>query len=239
MLFICHLKALSGRFSEPSDVLPNKKKQGITFGLRLLLSALNPSKVLLSFNSDSYANETTIQPLKEKSTAWISKSAHLKVLREVVGTPSVIPSQYYSCLSFICKFCVATTCKKAECNIKLLFIWLYPVTLRWCFDNQWNYTKFFIVSVRNARIPLSCNLLHYSTLNFLGLIHAELDFSSKWVKEMLVELCVGAQLVNFEFPHHPDERSVHIVYAEARCMTKQSEPLNKGLYSSAGFICVT
>lgn len=102
------------------------------------------------------------------------------------------------------------------------------------------YTKFFIVSVsRNTRIPRPCNLLRDSTLNFLGLIHAELDFSSKWVKETLVELCVGAQLVNFEFPRHPDERSVHIVYAEARCMTKQSEPLNKGLYSSAGFICVT
>lgn len=220
---------------------PTKQKQGITFGLRLLLSALNPSKVLLSFNRDSYANETTLQPLKEKSTAGISKSAHLKVLREVVGAPSVIPSQYYSSLPFICKVCVATTCKKAECNVKLLFIWLYPVTLQWCFDNQWNSTlnSSSRLSDRNAPIPLSRHLLHDSTLNFLGWIHAELDFSSKWVKEMLVELCVGAQLANFEFPRHPDERSVHIVYAEARCMTKQSEPLNKGLYSSAGFICVT
>lgn len=108
--------------------------------------------------------------------------------------------------------------------------------------------KFFTVSVsRNAPVTppftffigdvRSCR--EDRALNFLGLIRAQLDFSSKSVKEILVELCVGAKLVNFEFPRHPDERSVHIVYAEARCMTKQSEPLNKGLYSSAGFICVT
>lgn len=76
-------------------------------------------------------------------------------------------------------------------------------------------------------------------VRFPGLIHVQLDFSFKLVKEMLVELCVGAKLVNLQFSPHPDERSVHIVYTEAKCMTKQSEPLNKGLYSSAGFICVT
>lgn len=69
----CSSSITSKRCPEDSLNLPtivsNKKKQGITFGLRLLLSALNPSKVLLSFNSDSYANETKIQPLKEKSTS--------------------------------------------------------------------------------------------------------------------------------------------------------------------------
>lgn len=68
----CSSSVTSKRCQEDSLNLPmsfpTKQKQGITFGLRLLLSALNPSKVLLSFNSDSYANETTIQPLKEKST---------------------------------------------------------------------------------------------------------------------------------------------------------------------------
>lgn len=151
MLFIHHLKALSGRFSEPSNVFSNnhyKKNQGITFGLWLQGFAHLCSWFLCKWDKNT-ALEGKIHLFKE---------CMLKLLREIVEAPSVIPSLYHSCLCFTFH---VVTCKKAECNLPsfLFFGISYNVAVV-LWQSMKFYTKLFIMSVsRKAWIPLGLNLL--------------------------------------------------------------------------------
>lgn len=122
----CREDSLNLLMSFPTTTT-KKTNQGITFGLWLQGFAHLYSWFLCKWDKNT-ALEGKIHLFKE---------CMLKLLREIVEAPSVIPSLYHSCLCFTFH---VVTCKKAECNLPCFLFLAYPIMLQWCFDNQWNST---------------------------------------------------------------------------------------------------
>lgn len=169
------------------------------------MTARSPSKVLLTCISDSYANETKIQPLKEKSTS--SKSARWKCWEKWWRLHQWCPVRIVavSVLSFMWWRVRRQNVTSAD----LGFLG-YPVTLQWCFDNQWtptlNPSSCVLVETHESHLGWTCCAFHRSRLltalaegRRLLCIHAQLDFSFESVKDPSVELWVGAALT-WTFP---------------------------------------